>query len=75
MCIEVTTPGGRKISTIGELRTHIAAELVLYEAYKEMPPDETCLCPINLDKTVQPLGWHLNIDEFGDITMLAEAAE
>ena len=75
MCIEVRIPDGRVISSIGDLRKSVPAEPVLYKQYKEIPPDDCCLCAIDLDKTVEPLGWRVDVDEDGELFVVAGAAE
>jgi len=70
MCTLVKTPSGLWISTIGQLRESIPAEPVLYKIYNEMPPDHCCLCAIDLDKTVKPLGWRMEVDDDGDVVIL-----
>ena len=75
MCIEATIPDGRRIKTIGELRECVPAVPVLYKQFKETPPDDMCLCPVDLGKTVEPLGWRVDVDDDGEIFIVIVSAE
>lgn len=75
MCVLVKVPSGLWISTIGQFRESVPADIVLHKCYSEVPPDHCCLCAINLDASVEPLGWAAKVDNDGDVVIVDESQQ
>jgi len=71
MCVLVEVLG-KWCETVGDLRDSVPCEPVKSEHYGLMPPDDACLCGIDISKTLDAAGVLFFQDEGGDFHVNSE---
>lgn len=63
MCDTLTTPDGRELGTIADVKDLLGDRDVPVDPdYPPDIPEECCLCPVDLDKVCQMMGWRYRHD-------------
>ena len=59
MCVTLKLPDGRELTQTEELRQLMGEEPPWLGGYEDLAGEDVCLCPINLDRAAEVLGYRL----------------